>query len=60
MKTKTFDCVQMKRRAAERIYKTTKEMTLEQKIQFWKEKNQSFRQEVENVRKVSGTTGKPS
>ena len=58
MKTKTFDCVQMKRWGSERIYEITKEMTLEQKIQFWNEKNQSFRKEIESVRKVSGTARK--
>jgi hypothetical protein len=32
MKTKTFDCVEMKRRAGERIYDETKDLTLEQTI----------------------------
>jgi len=48
----------MKRWGSERIYEITKEMTLEQKIQFWNEKNQSFRKEIESVRKVSGTARK--
>ena len=59
MEAKTFDCVPMKRRAAKRIYEVTREMTLEQKIQFWSEKNQTFRQEYKSNRKTSGMTEEP-
>ena len=42
MKTKTFDCVQMKRRAAERIHEETKGLTLEEKIDYWRGAAKSF------------------
>jgi len=47
MKTKTFDCVEMKRRAAERIYEATKDMTLEEEIEYWRQRNKEFRREQE-------------
>ena len=43
MKTKTFDCVQMKRRAAERIHEETKGLTLEEKIDYWRRRSEEFR-----------------
>jgi hypothetical protein len=39
MKTKPFDCVEMKRNAAERIYEETKNLTLDERIQYWQHKN---------------------
>lgn len=47
MKTKTFDCVEMKRRGAERIHERLKNMTLEQKIDYWRRRSQAFRAEQE-------------
>jgi hypothetical protein len=35
MKTKPFDCVEMKRKAAEKIYQTIKTMTFEEELRFW-------------------------
>ncbi len=43
MKTKTFDCVAMKRRGAERIYEKTKGMTLSEQVAFWKERSDDLR-----------------
>lgn len=34
MKNKTFDCVEMKRQAQERIYEETKGMTTEQRLAY--------------------------
>lgn len=45
MKTKTFDCVEMKRRGAARIHERLKGMTLEQKIDYWRRRSQAFRNE---------------
>ena len=47
MKTKTFDCVEMKRRGAARIYEETKDLSLEQRIEFWRRRNEAFRREQE-------------
>ena len=51
MKTKTFDCVEMKRRGAARIHDRLKNMTLEQKIDYWRRRSQAFR--VEQEREVT-------
>ena len=42
MKTKTFDCVEMKRQAASRIYKETQGMTLEERQAYWRKKHAAF------------------
>ena len=36
MKTKEFDCVQMKRQGAEIIFEEIKNMTLEEQLEYWK------------------------
>ena len=51
-KAKTFDCVQMKRRGALRIYEATKDMTLEQEMEFWRHRSEAFRKEQE--RRIQG------
>ena len=50
MKTKTFDCVEMKRRAAERIYLETKDLTFEQIIDYWRRRNEEFRRGQKQIR----------
>jgi hypothetical protein len=45
MKTKTFDCVEMKRQGAVRIHEQTKDMTLEEKIDYWRRRSQVFQNE---------------
>ena len=47
MKTKTFDCVEMKRRGAARIYEETKDLSLEEQIEFWRRRSEAFRREQE-------------
>jgi hypothetical protein len=53
MKTKTFDCVEMKRRGAQRIYEATKDMTFEQEVAYWRERSRQFREEQERLTKES-------
>jgi hypothetical protein len=48
-RTKTFDCVEMKRRGAQRIYEATKDMTLEQEVAYWREQSRQFREEQERI-----------
>ena len=45
MKTKTFDCIEMKRQGSQRIYEAIKDMTIEQKIAYWREQSQQFRED---------------
>jgi hypothetical protein len=35
MKTKTFDCVEMKRRGAKKVREAIKGMTVDQEAKFW-------------------------
>lgn len=37
MKTKTFDCVQMKRRGAESVRKQLEGKSFEQQLEYWQE-----------------------
>lgn len=48
-RTKTFDCVEMKRRGAQRIYEATKDMTLDQELAYWRERSRQFREEQERL-----------
>lgn len=38
MKTKTFDCVEMKRHGAEMVRAKLEGMTLEQELEFWQQR----------------------
>ena len=58
MKTKMFDCVEMKRRGAERIHERVKNMTLEQKIDYWGQRSRAFRSEQERLVSEGKTPGK--
>lgn len=44
-KTKTFDCVAMKRAAAAGIYRKTRGMTFCQKVEFWRAESAALAQE---------------
>ena len=41
-KTKAFDCVEMKRRGAERIYEQLKGKSIEEQVAFWQQKDREF------------------
>jgi hypothetical protein len=45
MKTKTFDCVEMKRRGAEYVYNIIKDMTPAQEVEYWRQRTEELRQE---------------
>jgi hypothetical protein len=57
MKTKTFDCVEMKRRGSQRIYEAVKDMTFEQEVEYWRVRNRQFREEQE---RLSRSPARPS
>ncbi|TMA58485.1 MAG: hypothetical protein E6J80_04985 [Deltaproteobacteria bacterium] len=44
MKAKTFDCVEMKHRGAEKVREQINGMTLEQELEFWRERSRILRQ----------------
>ena len=45
-----FDCVKMKRRGAERIYKQIVNMTLEEQLAFWQERTKLLRKRQQTVK----------
>ena len=56
MKTKTFDCVEMKRHGGARIYEATRNMTLEQEVAYWRRRSETFRKEQERLRQTPQRT----
>ncbi len=47
MKAKTFDCVEMQHRGAEKVREQINGMTLEQELAFWRERSRILRQRQE-------------
>lgn len=47
---KKFDCVEMKRRGADRIYEETKDMTLAEELAYWQEATEKLRQRQQMLR----------
>jgi hypothetical protein len=43
MKTKDFDCVEMKRKGAERVHAATKGMTVEEEVEYWRSRTEEAR-----------------
>lgn len=43
-KDKTFDCVEMKKKGAAIINEKMKDMTFEEKVEFWKRRSEEFEQ----------------
>lgn len=50
MKKKIFDCVEMKRRGAEYVYSITKDMTLEEEVEYWRKRSEEFMRDQERLR----------
>jgi hypothetical protein len=46
MKTKTFDCVEMKRRGAALIYEKIKDMTIDEQVAYWKERDAAMKKRL--------------
>ena len=42
MKTKTFDCVEMKRQGAKLVQERLKGMTIEERTSYWEGRNREF------------------
>ena len=53
MKTKTFDCVEMKRKGAERIYNELKGKTIEEEVKYWKERTEEMRKLIKKRKPAS-------
>lgn len=46
MKTKTFDCVEMKHQGAEQLKKTLDQLTDQEKLAFWSERTHELKQRL--------------
>ena len=49
-KTKTFDAIEWKRRAATRIHSDLESMTLDQKIDYWRRKGEELNRVADRLR----------
>jgi len=47
---KKFDCVEMKRRGADLVRQRLAGMTLEQEIEYWRQRSEHFEQEQQRLR----------
>lgn len=56
MKTKTFDCVEMKRRGAVAVQAKTAGMTPEQELQFWREQTDLLRRRQQEALAAKGSS----
>ena len=50
MKTKTFDCVRMKRQGADHVREILKGKSVEEELAFWREQTESLRREQRAAR----------
>lgn len=48
MKSKSFDCVEMKRKGAEAIYRKVAPLSLEQQLEYWREGSASLRRQMQS------------
>jgi len=53
METKTFDCVQMKREGARRIYEQIKDMTRAEELAYWKELGDALEAKCKAARRAA-------
>ena len=51
-KIKTFDCVEMKRSAQEKIYNEIKNMSLEDELKYWQNIHKAHESEYKKSRNV--------
>lgn len=51
MRTKTFDCVEMKRRAAAIILREIADMTPEQELAYWQERTEALREKKQQLQR---------
>ena len=50
MKTKTFNCVEMKRRGAEIIYKQIATLTPKEQLIFWQKRNELLKKRQKKIK----------
>jgi len=50
VKTKAFDCVEMKRRGAEYVCSITKDMAAEQEMEYWRRRTEELRRKQADMK----------
>ncbi len=56
MKTKTFDCVEMKRKGSAFVYEQLKGMTQDEEIAYWEVKTRELRLELQRLTEARKTS----
>jgi len=46
MKNKSFDCVEMKHKGAEAVYRKVASLSIEQQLEYWRKGSASLRQQM--------------
>ncbi|MDI6448959.1 hypothetical protein [Anaerobaca lacustris] len=49
MKTKTFDCVRMKRQGAEQVMKRLEGKTLQEQLEYWQQGTEELKRHQRNL-----------
>ncbi|HPO13819.1 MAG TPA: hypothetical protein PLI09_10270 [Candidatus Hydrogenedentes bacterium] len=58
MRKKSFDCVEMKRKGARKVYEATKDMTVKEEVAYWRHRTAEIRKRLESLQ--NGTRAKKS
>ena len=54
MKTKTFDCVRMKRQGAEQVMKQLEGKSLQEQLEYWRKGTEDLGKLQQKLRKAGG------
>ncbi len=57
MKNKSFDCVEMKRKGAEVIYRKVASLSIEQQLEYWRKGSDSLRKQMKPANQVDRWLG---
>jgi exonuclease VII small subunit len=59
MKTKTFDCVRMKRKGAERVLKQLEGKSLQEQLEYWQKGTEDLKRLQRKLKKTGGRSSSP-
>ena len=54
MKMKTFDCVEMKRLGARRVYERIRNMTPQEELAYWRRRTAALDRRIRSAKRKSG------
>ena len=57
MVKKKFDCVEMKRKGARKVYEATKNMSLEEEVEYWRQRTIEARRSLQSHNKSATLVG---